>query len=66
MVDDDGQLLVFEVLVQQVAKLGGWPYQVHTDRQLAASHDSALDLGLGGLVGTDCVKNDVDEHAASP
>ena len=66
MVDHDGQLLIFEVLVQQIAKFRGWPDQVHTNGKFAAGHDCALDLGLGSFIGTDGVKNDVNEHAASP
>ena len=63
--DDDGQVLVFEVLVEQVAQLRLRPDQVHPDGQRAAGQDCPPDLRLGSFVGTDGVKRDVGEHAES-
>ena len=62
MVDDDGQLFVFEVLVELVAQLLLGADQMHAHRQRPAGKDGATDLRLGSLIGTNRVKDDVGEH----
>jgi len=64
MVDDDGQVFVFQVLVKHVAKLRLRPHQVDTHRETAASQNRPANLRLWSFVGPDCVKNDVDEHVS--
>ena len=65
MVDDDGQVFVFEVLVEQVAQLGLGPDQMHTHRQSPAREDGPANLGLGCFIGTYGVQRDVNEHGRS-
>ena len=62
MVDDDGQVFVFKMLVEQVAQLRLRPNQVDPHGQSAAGEDGPANLRLGSFVGTYGVKRDVDEH----
>ena len=65
MVDDDGQVFVFEVLVEQVAQLRLRPDQMDPHGQSAAGEDGPANLRLGSFVGTYGVKRDVGEHRLS-
>jgi len=50
------------VFIQKVAQLSRGSNQVDPYGKLTGRHDCALNLGFGSLIGTDCIKNDVDEH----
>jgi hypothetical protein len=65
MVDDDGQIFVFEMFVQKVAQLRLRPNQVDPHRQSAAGENRPANLRLWSFVGTYGVKRDVDEHGRS-
>jgi hypothetical protein len=41
------------------------PHEVDTDVEVAAGEDGPADLGLGGLIGTHCIYNDVGWHQGS-
>ncbi len=62
VVDDDGQVLVFEVLVEQVAEFGFRPDEMNANRQGPAGQDRPPDLGFRRFVGAYGVERDVDEH----
>jgi hypothetical protein len=62
VVDDDGQVLVFEVLVEQVAQLRLGPDEMHAHGQRAAGEDGSANLRLGSLIGTNGVERDVGKH----
>ena len=64
MVNNDGQVLVFEMFVEQVAQLGLGPDQVHTHGQSPAREDGPANLGLRCFVGTYGVQRDVNQHGA--
>jgi len=65
MVDDDGQVFVFEVLVEEIAELRLRPNEVDPHGQSAAGKDSPSNLRLWSFVRTYGVKNDVCEHRGS-
>jgi hypothetical protein len=65
MVDDDGQVFVFENLVEKIAKFRLRPNQVDPHGQFAAGEDGPANLRLWSFVGTYGVKNDVCEHRGS-
>jgi len=65
MVDDDGQIFVFEVFIEKIAQLRLWPNQVDADRQSPAGENCPPDLWLWSFIGTYGVKNDVCEHRLS-
>jgi hypothetical protein len=62
MVDDDGQVFIFKMLIEEVAEFRLRTNQMDPYGKSAASEDGSLDLGLGSLVGTNGVKRDVGEH----
>ena len=62
MVDHDGQVFVFKVLVQQVAQLRLRPNQVDPHGQSTARQNRPLDLRLRSLIGTYGVERNVDQH----
>ena len=64
--DDDGQILVVQMFVQQVAQLRLRPHKVYTHRQSAAGEYRPAYLRFGSLVGAYCVKRNVDEHILLP
>jgi hypothetical protein len=66
MVDDDGKIFVFKVLVQKVAQLRLRPNQMDPHWQSLASEDRSPDLRLWCFVGAYGVKRNVDEHVALP
>jgi hypothetical protein len=64
MVNDDGKVFVFEVLVEQVAQFRLRPYEVDPHRQSPAREDGPAKLGLGCFIGTYRIQRDVNEHVA--
>ena len=60
--NDDGQVFIFKMLIEQVAKFRLGPNQMDPHGKSAASEDSPPDLGLRSLVGTNGVKRNVGEH----
>ncbi len=62
VVDDDGEVFIFKVLIEEVAELGLGTDQMDPHGKSATGEDGSLDLRLGSLVGTNCVKRDVGEH----
>ena len=62
MMDDDGQVFVFKMLVEKVAQLGLGSDEMDPHRKSAAGENSAADLRLGSIVGTHGVERDVDER----
>jgi hypothetical protein len=62
MVDDDGQIFVFQVFVQKVAQLRLRPNQVDPHGQSLAGEDGPANLRLGSFVGAYGVKRNIDEH----
>ena len=60
--DDDGEVFVFEVLIQEVAELRLGTDQVHTHGQVLARLNRAADLGLGSFVRAEGVQRDIDER----
>jgi hypothetical protein len=64
MVDDNGQIFVFEIFVQQAAQLSLGSNEVDPYGQSTAGEDRSPYLRLGSLVGTYGVKSYVDEHGA--
>jgi hypothetical protein len=62
MMDDDGQVFIFKMLIEQVAELRLGTDQMDPHWKSAASEDSPLDLRLGSLIGANGVKRDVSEH----
>ncbi len=65
MVDHDGQIFVFEVLVQKVAQLGFRPNQMDAHGQASAGEDRPPNLRLWSFVGTYGVKRNINEHGCS-
>ena len=55
VVDDDGQVFVFKMLVEQVAQLRLRPDEMHAHGQRAAGEDGSPDLRFGSLIGTNGV-----------
>src|SRR6266567_8007128 len=62
MLDGDGQVLILEVLVEQVAQLRLRPNEMDPYRKGAAGKDGAPNLRLRGLVAAECVQRYVDQH----
>jgi hypothetical protein len=62
VVDDDGEVFVFEMLVEQVTELGLRPDEMDPHGKSAAGKDGSPDLRLGSLVSTNGVKRDIGEH----
>ena len=62
MVDDDGQVFVFQVFVQKIAQLRLRPNQVDPHGQSLAGEDRPANLRLGSFVGAYGVKRNIDEH----
>jgi hypothetical protein len=50
MVDDDGQVFVFEVLVEQIAQFRLRPNEMHAHRQGTAGEDRPMNLGFRSFV----------------
>jgi hypothetical protein len=62
VVDNDGQVFIFKILIEKVAKLRLRTDQMDPHRKSATSEDGSLNLRLGSLIGTNGVKRDVGEH----
>ena len=62
VLNDDRQVLVFEVLVKLGAQLLLRTDEMDPHRQGAAGEDRPANLRLGSLVGTKCVQRDVNQH----
>ena len=62
VVDDDGQVLVFEVLVEQVAEFRLGADEMDADGEGLAGQDRPPDLGFRSFVGAYGVERDVNER----
>jgi hypothetical protein len=66
MVDDDGQIFVFQILVQQIAQLRLGTDQMHTHRKSPASLNRAANLRLRSFVRAKSVERDIDQRYRKP
>ena len=60
--DDDGQVLVFEVLIELIAQFWFGTNQMNAYRKRAAGQNSSTNLRFRCFVRTTGVKRDVDEQ----
>jgi hypothetical protein len=65
MVNHDGEIFIFEVLVEQVAELRLGSDQMDAHRQASAGENRPPDLRLWSFVGTYGVERNVNEHGCS-
>jgi hypothetical protein len=63
--DGDGQIFVFEMLVEQIADFGLRADQVDSNGEHTARKNCPTNLRFGGLVTAECVQRYVDEHGGS-
>jgi hypothetical protein len=61
-VNDDGQVIVAQSLIQKIVQLRLRTHQVDPNRQRFAGEDRPTNLRFRSFVGAYCVKRDVNEH----
>jgi hypothetical protein len=62
MMDDDGQIFIFQMFVQKIAQFRLGSNQMDPHRQSSAGEDSPANLRLWSFVGTYGVERNVNKH----